>query len=128
MSNVAEQLQEMAKLTLISGRINEIQKKNLETFPFVFFNDVKQAKISYDFSNNVSLEDELIDTGNLGSLANNASKVSYTLTLELKNNENLDARYSALAMSVKNVFWKSVSVNLILNDKPFSPKVTNDGQ
>ena len=112
-----ELLSEMARLTALSGRISDVQIKNLQMFPLVFFNSVETVKIDYDLSHK---SDVLEDTD--GKLIINAptrnNYVAYYLELdEAKNTEDLDKRYLALEKSVRTLFWTDLSVEVYFNGK-----------
>ena len=112
-----ELLSEMARLTALSGRISDVQIKNLQMFPLVFFNAVEMVEIAYDLSHK---SDVLEDTE--GKLIINAptrnNYVSYYLTLnEIQNIEDLNKRYEALEKSVQTLFWTDLSVEVYFNGK-----------
>ena len=110
-----ELLSEMARLTALSGRISDVQVKNLQMFPLVFFQEVQEVKCDYDLSHK---SDVLEDTD--GKLIINTptrnNYVAYYLTLdETKNTEDLDKRYLALEKSVRTLFWTDLSVEVYFN-------------
>jgi hypothetical protein len=111
-----ELLSEMARLTALSGRISDVQIRNLQMFPLVFFNDVESVKIDYDLSHK---SDVLEDPD--GKLIINAptrnNYVAYYLTLDEAKNELLDQRYFALERSVRMLFWTDLSVEVYFNGK-----------
>lgn len=105
---VRKQLQEMAQLTIFSGRLNELQQKNMEMYPFVYFNGVKSVKINYDLLQ--------IKPSEEGPVSNN-STVSYYLTIdESQPNAHMDNRFLALESSVRTLLWDSIKVSIYLND------------
>ena len=117
-----ETVREMAKLTMVSNRINELQAKNLKMYPFVFFDGVKTAHIDYDFSaesligaeednKNIQIKYHLTpQTKNF--------KVIYKLDIDQeKGNSNIDKRFEALSASIANLFWTGILVEVYFNDK-----------
>lgn len=115
--STTELLSEMARLTTLSGRISDVQIKNLQMFPLVFFNNVTECRVDYDLSHK---SDVLEDTD--GKLIINAptrnNYVAYYLELDEANNTaDLDKRYTALEQSVRNLFWNDVSVEIYFNGK-----------
>lgn len=127
MSKVTEQqIREMAKLSLASNRISEVQEKNLKMYPLIFFDSVKKAEIDYDFTNNQTVETEE-DRKNLeikykfNKLDTKHFRVSYYLTVEdtltgfTAQNEHMDKRFKALEDSVRNLFWKETKVEVFIN-------------
>lgn len=112
----------MAKLSLLTDRITEIQEKNLKMYPFVFFESVTSAEIHYNLSNSMDVnteEDEKsadisysVKQRDIGHL-----KVSYHLKLDERMNGNLPYRFKVIEDSVRNLFWKEVVVEVFFNDK-----------
>lgn len=103
------EIREMAKLTLLSNRINEIQEKNLKMFPMVFFNGVKSINIEYDLSNVKTDEDRA---------PLHANYVTYKLTLdETQDNGKLDMRFAYLEHAVRSWFWNDLTVTVYFNDR-----------
>lgn len=101
---IQSQIKEMAKLTLLSGRISEIQEKNLKSLPFVFFNGLRGIQIDYDLSKQ---EDKRKRTF-----------VSYSLDIdETEENNELAKRFKILESSVRNLFWSDLGVSVYFNDK-----------
>jgi hypothetical protein len=106
-----EMVREMAQLSIFSGRINELQEKNLKSYPFVFFNGVKKATIEYDLTYNK--DDPFNDVP-----AMHNPVVAYHLEIE-EDAENpvIDKRYKVLEASVRNLLWKEIVVEIHINDK-----------
>ncbi len=117
-----ETIREMAKLTMISNRINDIQARNLKMYPFVFFDGVKSAHIDYDFSTK-SLVDTEEDQKNMQikyqlKPETKNFKVIYRLDIDQENgNTNLDRRFEALKASIANLFWSGIAIEVYFNGK-----------
>jgi len=103
-----ETLREMARLTALSGRISDVQSKNLQYFPLVFFESVKQVKIDYDLAPTKSMGDEPTQSNSI---------VSYFIELDESQNSDLDKRFLALEKSVKTLFWTDLVVEIYFNDQ-----------
>jgi hypothetical protein len=95
-------IKDLNKLILISDKLSEIHVKNLQEYPFIFFNDVEEVKIEHDISIKIK----------------NSSFVHYYLTLS-KENDNIKIRFEHLEKSIKALFWKEVQVKLYINDKEY---------
>lgn len=122
--NIIEQkLQEMARLSLLSNKINPVQEKNLKMFPFIFFDGVKEVKIDYDLSNValINTEEDTKDINikyNLGNVETKHFRVSYHIELdEAKTNPNIDKRFDALKQAVRSLFWNNIKVEVFFNGK-----------
>lgn len=106
--DIKQRLREMAQLSVLSNRISEIQEKNLKSYPFIFFNDVKSAKIEYDLS-------KVDDNGNIN---HGDHHVTYQLDLkEESNKENLDKRFSGIEAATRMLFWNDLKVRVIINGR-----------
>lgn len=113
-SVIRDRLREMAQLSVLSRRISEIQIKNLQHYPFVFFNNVKSVKIDYDLE--YIERDETSPTKEKPVLFH--SLVKYDLELdESKNQENLNKRIFCLEEAVRILFWKDMKLQVALNGK-----------
>jgi lipopolysaccharide biosynthesis glycosyltransferase len=106
MTTTAETLKEMARLTMLSSRISDVQIKNLQYFPLVFFNDVSEVKIEYDLLPDKSISDEPTKCSSL---------ISYYLTIDEPKNDNLGKRFLALEESVRSLFWDDIKVEVYFN-------------
>lgn len=87
---------------LFLGRVPETHIKNLQSFPYIYFNDVKEAKLDYSVSTTDKTE---------------LTEFKYDLTLDLSTNDQLDKRYKALVAAVRALFWKEASIQISINGK-----------
>lgn len=107
----------MAKLVLVSGKISDVHMKNMQMYPFIYFNGVKEVKIDYDLSHKANA---LVDKDS--NLTVNAPTrnniVTYRITLyDNAQNENLERRFAALEASIRTLFWRDVAVEILFNDR-----------
>lgn len=122
-STIEEQVREMAKLTLLTNRLNPIQEKNLKIYPLVFFNGVKSAKMDFNLSNDQmidSIEDkkDLEVTYQFNKAETRHLRVSYHLDIdEAADNGSIDARYSAITQAVRNLLFKEIKIQVFINSK-----------
>lgn len=103
LSDTKSQLRDMAKLSILSNRINEIQEKNLKCYPFVFFEAVKCAKVDY----------------NLAVYKGEERHVTYDLELDEKMNreDTLSHRFLAIERSTRQILWNDLKVRIAFNGK-----------
>jgi hypothetical protein len=100
LSSHEDQVRELAKLAVLSGRISEFHERNLNAYPFIFFNGVSEAAISYD-----------LEKGG-------KNQITFKLTLKASaDNLDLDKRINALERSIKNLFWKDIEVSVYMDGK-----------
>lgn len=114
-------VRDMAKLSMLTGRISEDQVKNLKMYPLVFFEGVSKATVDFDLSNNMSVEVDQPGKVDLDYKWNASDtknlRVSYHLTIDESLNSNLDKRFKAIEESVHTIFWKQVRVEVFFNTK-----------
>jgi hypothetical protein len=105
---IEQKIREMAKLTILSNRLNEVQEKNLKLFPFVCFDNVKSVRIDYDLSRYRPGENEPDSS---------FSTISYYLDLD-KNEDDplLKKRFESLERFVRNMFWETTKIEVYFND------------
>lgn len=109
MSDIKQKLKEMAQLSVLAGRISEVQEKNMKNYPFVFFESVDSVRIDYDLGHGINEKTKQV---------NHKSRVSYYLTLiEEANSHALEKRFKALEASVRYLFWNDVIVEVYFNGK-----------
>jgi hypothetical protein len=107
-SKVREKVQDMAKLTVLSRRISAVQEKNMKLYPFIFFKDLKEARVEYDLDRVKTVGDEP---------EHNNSTVTYFLTLDEATNDRMDFRFKSLETAIKVLFWSDVVVEIYINDR-----------
>ncbi len=122
-----QQIRDMAKLSILENKLNDIQLTNLKMFPLVFFNGVSETKLDYDFSiQKPSVDYEIenkTDPDKIGikysfDRPKMNSMVEYSLTIdETQDNGHLENRFLALENAVHNLFWKEVKVVVLFNGK-----------
>ena len=101
MDNVS--IKELNQLLMFSGMLSSVHIQNLKSFPFIYFNEVKEARLEHD-----------IATNKVGQ-----SNVTYDLTLNKEANGLIDKRYKALELAVHQLLWKEVKVKLLINGEEY---------
>lgn len=107
--NTIEMIREMAKLTILSGRINALQEKNMTTYPFIFFNKVESVGVDYDLADSSTSDQSSIKLSPHG-------RVTYHIESTENNPDHIEKRCKALASSVSNLFWPTVITEIYLNN------------
>jgi hypothetical protein len=116
-NNAKNIIKDMAKLVLVAGKISDVHVKNMQMYPLIYFDGVKEARIDYDLSHQA---DALVDKDN--NLTINAPTrsniVSYDLIMvEGAVNDMLDRRFAALEASIRTLFWKDVILQVSMDGK-----------
>lgn len=92
-------LKDLKSLMLFFGRIPETHVQNLKAAPFIYFDSVKQAGLTYE------LDTKATDWF-----------VMYELTTD-KEPDSLAERAKALETAIRMLFWKEVVLILNINGK-----------
>ena len=93
---------ELTNLMLFFGRIPENYIKSLQSYPWIYFNDVSEVKLDYS-----------VATMN----KNEPTLFSYDLTLNSEKNDYLDKRCRALESAIRNLFWKEAKIQVKIKGK-----------
>lgn len=122
MSNTIEKLQEMAKLTILTNKINEIQELNMKQYAYLFFEGVNSVVIDYNLSNSMDVSSEE-DSENLEisykmEADMKSMHVTYRLAMEpAVQQTHLLTRFQHLEQSIHTLFWKGIIVRVFFNDQ-----------
>jgi len=101
---VLEEIKEMARLTMLSNKLNAIQEKNLQAYPYVFFEGVKKGTIVYD-----------LECGLDTPAMERQAKTHVTYTIEIDTDTVItfqQKRIDALKIAVRTLFWSDLTVNV----------------
>lgn len=116
-NKVREEIKEMARLAMFTGRITEFHENNLKRYPFVFLNGVKSAQITYDLGYDIIKEDETE-----ASIKRN-NYVDYSLIVSESAQDHLAVRFKDFEDSVRALFWKEVNLVVRFNGKQVYPEI-----
>lgn len=112
-----EIVREMAKLSVLTDKITDVHEKNMKMYPFVFFEGLTRAEVAYNLSNDGTFITEKESDIGVGAQKTQHMRVIYRLTLDERLNGNLPKRFQALEDSIRNLFWKQITVEVYLNEK-----------
>lgn len=128
MSKAHETAKEMAKLTMLTNQLNEVQLKNLKTYPFIFFDGLQEVTMEYDLSNQLAVDTEE-DRSELNidykfNATTDHLRVTYRLVIDKTIPQtHMQTRYDHLEAAVRNLLWKDIKVEVYINgDKSFESK------
>jgi len=95
-------LKDMKKAAVMSGRLSELHVKNIQMYPFVFFDNVTHVDIDY----NIDMSQE-----------SSQSYMNFSLKMKKKpkNILNLDKRMQALRSSIETLLWSGIKISVSIN-------------
>ena len=105
-----EIIDDMRKITMLTGEISSVHVQNLKTWPFVVFDDIVSVEIDYDLTKANTLE-----TGEGVVIFNTMSKEMEKE--DLLGQINFEKRCNMLASYVRNMFWKEIKIEVLFNSE-----------
>lgn len=109
MKNTTAILDDMRKITILTGEISSVHEQSLTKWPYIVFDNVKDVEIKYDLSKQAQ-ED----------LKGNSVDFYITLPTEMEDTSNIegfDFRCKTLTLWVADMFWTDIKVSVFINDK-----------
>ena len=105
MNNTKEILDDMRKITMLTGEISSVHEQSLKQWPYVALESVQHAEIKYDLTKDLTQE-----TGE--------GYVHFDVKSALLNEEHpkIKDRCDVLTEWVRDMFWKEIKVIVSLND------------
>lgn len=107
MNNIKEILDDMRKITILTGEISSIHEQSLKKWPYIVFDNVENVEINYDLSKNKHQ-----DSG--------ANLVEFHLdvlesTQNIEEIDNFKERCEALRGWVEDMFWSDIETRIYIN-------------
>lgn len=100
--NVNEIVDELRKLTMLTGELASVHQQSLQNWPYIVFEGVENLEIDYDLSKAYFQE--------VGQ-----NRVDFNLKLS-KSQEQMDNRCKCLVSWVRDLFWKEIGVTVTVNN------------
>ena len=97
MSEESSPMGDLTRLMLFFGRLSEVHVKNLQSFPFIYFNGVKEVKLDYS----------------IGTKRDDMSLIDFEIHTN-EDNDLLDKRFKGLETAVRALFWKEIKIKATL--------------
>jgi hypothetical protein len=95
-----EELQEMAKLAILSGRISATHEKNLKMYPFIAFDGVRSVAIDYDLS-----RENVVN-----------SRISYDISIDDSVKDELAlTKCKHIETWIRDLLWKDICLRVSFN-------------
>jgi hypothetical protein len=106
-NKLKEILDDMRKITILTGEISKIHEQSLKKWPYIVFDNLKDVEINYDLTKN-----RYQDSG--------ANLVEFYLFMpkEFENTaliENFTERCEALKEWVVDMFWSDIETRIYVN-------------
>lgn len=90
---------ELKRLMIATGRLPETLWRTLQNYPFIFFNDVKEAKIDYSIATKPS----------------ESTTFEYNIILNTESNNCIEKRYKGIEKAIRDLFWKEAQIKISIN-------------
>jgi hypothetical protein len=104
--NAESILEDMRRITMLTGEISSVHEKSLLTWPYVMFNNIENVEIKYDLSKSGHLE-----------FGHNSIDFFITLSEENKKNiDNFEKRCETLKQWAESMLWSGIKVKVYMND------------
>lgn len=100
--NVQNILEDMRKITILTGTISKIHEQSLSKWPYIVFDEIGSLEVDYDLGN----KDR-----------NGANFVNFYITSSKEEHEDANKRCETLTSWVRDMFWKDIDVNVFINEK-----------
>lgn len=101
--NEKEILDDMRRLTILTGEISTVHEKSLKNWPYVLFDGLVDMKIEYDLTKDYTKE---VGEG----------FINFFIALEDIEVELFKERCETLSSWVRDMFWKEIKVGVIINN------------
>lgn len=105
MKNTKNILEDMKKITILTGEISNVHEKSLLMWPYVVFDHVKNVEIKYDLSKSAHL-----DTGH--------NFVEFFVTLSEQDKQNIDKfekRCETIKAWTEDMLWSGIEVKIYMD-------------
>lgn len=99
--SVNKTLEDMRKITMLTGQLSSVHEQNLQTWPYIAFESVENAEIDYDLSKAYFEE--------VGQ-----NRIEFNLKIA-QSQEQVENRCKCLASWVRDMFWKEIAVTVKIN-------------
>lgn len=103
--NITAILDDMRKITMLTGEISSVHEQSLKKWPYIVFDDVEDVEIKYDLSK----ESQKDNKGNV---------VDFFISLpseDISGIQNFDSRCENMVLWVRDMFWQDIEVNIHIN-------------
>lgn len=101
-NNVSSILEDMRKITMLTGEISSVHQKSLMKWPYIVFDNVESVEINYDLSKS-TFETQ------------NQNLVEFHVFTSDQNIQDLDKKCETLNMWVKDMFWNETHTKVYIN-------------
>lgn len=101
--NAQNILEDMRKITILTGEISSIHEKSLSTWPYIVLDNVQNVEIKYDLSK-ATYE-------NVGY-----NLIDFFVTLSDQDVSDLEKRCETLKKWTQEMLWSEIEINVHINN------------
>jgi len=103
MNNVKEILDDMRRITILTGEISSVHEESLKKWPYVVFDDVKDVQIKYDLTKDYTKE---VGEGYVVFEIDMSEE-------KIPKDEDFKKRCEMIAQWARDMFWSEIKVEVI---------------
>ena len=112
-NNVGGILEDMRKITLLTGEISSVHQNSLTKWPYIIFDKVEDVEIKYDLT-----QDTWRGFGQ--------NWINFYISSSGQNIEDLEKRCKTLDSWVKDMFWNEIEIKIYINGSVIYPANTQE--
>ena len=119
MNNTEKILQDMRKITMLTGQISSVHEESLKKWPYIIFDDVESVEIDYNLSKEITKSEKegYIVFKVRGPIA----------PKDDDSKENIKKRCESLSRWARDMLWPEIKIEVYLNNsKCFLDSSTED--
>lgn len=103
--NAKDIVEDMKKITMLTGEISNIHEKSLVTWPYIVFDNIKNVEIKYDLTKTTQLE----------SGYNLVEFFVFTSDQNRQNIDNFEKRCETLKQWTEGMLWSGIEVRVYID-------------
>jgi hypothetical protein len=107
-NNVTGILEDMRKITMLTGEISSVHQNSLTKWPYIIFDDVQNVEIKYDLS-----QDTWRGFGQ--------NWIQFHITASKNETLDLEKRCEMLDSWVKDMLWNEIETTVYINESLVYP-------
>jgi len=94
-------LEDMRKITMLTGEISDVHEKNLKQWPYILFDNVQEVEIKYDLT-----KDRTKEVGQ--------GYIQFDVTTDLEQ-QHVEIKGDNLSKWARDMLWKEIEIRIKIN-------------